>query len=260
MRSGLEDWNIGRGLKVALIAQCVIAGLLVIADLNGRLSWPGSDREVPPQGPVEPGDQVRHYEPRVFRPSYVSPTRDPAVPLPSEVPDRLEFSTIEIPDFGAAILLNGRFEAGDAVRFEGFLEGLEADLPAIVLNSPGGVVDEALSIGRVIRDRELDTAVLSGMYCVSSCPYVLAGGVERTVSRNATVGLHQHYFNAPKFLPVYFAVEDIQFGQGQTMRFLVDMGIGAEVMIYSLNTPPQDIYVLVEEELVDTRLATVMID
>lgn len=40
------------------------------------------------------------------------------------------------------------------------------------------------------------------------------------------------------------------------MAYLIEMGIDPSLMLYSLNTPPDDIYVLVEAELLETRLAT----
>ena len=55
-------------------------------------------------------------------------------------------------------------------------------------------------------------------------------------------------------------MERVQLGQGQTLDYLIEMGIDPGLMRYSLNTPPTDIYLLVEQELLDTRLATEMID
>lgn len=57
-------------------------------------------------------------------------------------------------------------------------------------------------------------------------------------------------------MPVVLAVEGIQRGQGKTMRHLIEMGIDPGVMIHSLTTPPNDIYLLVESELVESRMAT----
>jgi len=94
------------------------------------------------------------------------------------------------------------------------------------------------------------------MVCLSSCPYVIAGGVERRVSLAGAVGLHQHYYEAPGYMPVFFAVEDIQFSQGETMGYLIEMGIDPGVMVHGLKTPPNDIYVLVESELLESRMAT----
>ncbi|PUB10563.1 hypothetical protein [Yoonia sediminilitoris] len=63
------------------------------------------------------------------------------------------------------------------------------------MNSPGGIVDEALQIGKLIRDQGLETVILPSTACLSSCPYVLAGGVLRHVSLRGAVGLHQHYYD-----------------------------------------------------------------
>ncbi|UYV38568.1 hypothetical protein N4R57_05795 [Rhodobacteraceae bacterium D3-12] len=101
---------------------------------------------------------------------------------------------------------------------------------------------------------------MEGGFCASACPYMLAGGSTRRVSRKGAVGLHQHYYEQPGYMPVMFAVENIQSGQGKTMEFLIDMGIDPALMVYSLKTPPEQIYVLVEGELLDTKIATEVVE
>jgi hypothetical protein len=98
------------------------------------------------------------------------------------------------------------------------------------------------------------------MICLSSCPYVFAAGSQRQASRDAALGMHQHYYDAPGYMPAFLAVERIQLGQGQTVDYLIEMGIDPGLIRYSLNTPPEEIYLLVEQELLDTRLATGMTD
>ncbi|WP_209509491.1 hypothetical protein [Ruegeria sp. HKCCE4150] len=85
-------------------------------------------------------------------------------------------------------------------------------------------------------------------------------GEERIVSLRGIVGMHQHYYDQPRLIPVVFAVEGIQKGQGETMQHLIDLGVDPSLMLFSLNTPPEEIYALIEEELVDTRIATQIID
>ncbi len=80
------------------------------------------------------------------------------------------------------------------------------------------------------------------------------------MSGDAAVGMHQHYYDTPGYMPVFLAVEGIQHGQGQTLEYLIEMGIDPGLMLYSLNTPPNEIYLLVEDELLDTRLATEVIE
>lgn len=91
----------------------------------------------------------------------------------------------------------------------------------IVMESNGGNVDAAMEIGRMIRKRGLDVAIGKtrfegcspdqknckpdrfsdgayagytfpvGAYCLSACPYILAGGEKRYVGQWAFVGVHQ---------------------------------------------------------------------
>lgn len=255
--SGLK---IGQWLKAVLIVQALMAALLITIDLGGRwrLDLPSSAPE--PNAPVSPGDQVRRYDPNRMSPQIYRPGSLPEIELQSELPPRLDFTLHEDPKLGALVVMHGPIEPGDAGRLDAFLDSLDQPLGAVAINSPGGVVGEALSIGRSLRERELDTLVLSGMYCFSSCPYVLAGGISRRVSENGLVGLHQHYYETPGYMPVYFAVEDIQRGQGETLSYLIEMGIDPAVMVHGLMTPPDDIYVLVESELLESGFATEVTD
>ena len=55
-------------------------------------------------------------------------------------------------------------------------------------------------------------------------------------------------------------MSDIQSGQAQVMTYLNEMGIDPLLMAKALMTPPDDIYVLVPEELEAFRLATIVTD
>jgi hypothetical protein len=57
-------------------------------------------------------------------------------------------------------------------------------------------------------------------------------------------------------LPAFIAVEDIQRGQGEVMGYLIAMGVDPELMRVALLTPPEDIYLLTPEELMQFRLVT----
>ncbi len=259
-RPGLRGMTMRRGLRMVLGVQALIALLLVLSDVDTRWlpGWPAD--ETLPRGPVHPGDQVRHYEPSQTRPSYTDPAAMPGFELPDDLPERLDFSVREAGDSGEVLLLYGGIEPGDAQRFDAYLSSLDGLSMPVALNSPGGVVDEALAIGRMLREREARTVVLPGMVCLSACPYILASGSERRVSRQGAVGLHQHYYEAPRLLPVFWAVEDIQRGQGRTMEYLIEMGIDPGVMVHALKTPPAEIYVLVENQLLESGFATEVID
>jgi len=255
-----RNLTIGSGLKLVLVAQAFAAAFLLIADIGGRWSagsFPSDGRDA---GPVREGEQVLPYDLRRTVPLLVNPDLMLEVEIPRTIPSRLSFSMFETDAFGPLVLINGQIRPDDARRLEAYIAGLGEPPRAVALNSPGGIVDEALAIGRFLRAMEFDTLVLPGMICLSSCPYVLAGGVERIVSLEGIVGLHQHYYDAPRYLPVYFAVEDIQQSQGRTMDHLIEMGVDPGLMVHSLATPPDEIYILVEEELLESRLATRVLD
>ncbi len=69
------------------------------------------------------------------------------------------------------------------------------------------------------------------------------------VSNEARVGLHQHYFGENTLLPAFLAVSDVQAGQGEVMDYLDEMGIDPMIMVKVLTTRPDDIFILLPEEL-----------
>lgn len=254
--SRLRRIGMAGAIKLVLVAQVLLALVVLAVDLPiSAMPRFGPGLELP-SGPVAPGDQVRRFEPRRDAPQAPVPLGPQAVPLPDGMPERLTAER-RILNGRDVLLLSGAIEEGDAERIVTTLDADGApDL--IALNSPGGIVQEALALGREVRARGLDTAVLSGAICMSACPFLFASGVEREASRGAAIGLHQIYYETPALLPVVFAVEDIQRGNADLMTHLIDMGVETEVMVHALSTPPEGIYVLVEEQLTGSRLATRM--
>lgn len=256
----LSRIDVRRGLRYVLVFQLVIAGVLILSDVAEVMSNPFTPRVELPTGPISPGDQRRQYRTDRTDPTLLPQDLPLDVPVPQNFPTRLEFTEKNVDDLGRVLLVSGQIEIGDAERFETFLTDMSEQPDLIALHSPGGKVSEALMIGDRIREAGLSSAVLSGAVCMSACPYILAGGVERIVSLQGIVGLHQHYYDQPRLIPVVFAVESIQKGQGETLQYLIDMGIDPSLMLYSLNTPPDQIYALVEEELTSTRIATQILE
>lgn len=231
---------VGRVLVGVLFFQLALAGMLFWDDVSDGLSLPGSGPRAPQlTEPVRPGDQTRRFNPDRAPPG--------GRPMPTTaLPNRLTLTVVE---GGARALLEGGIQPGDAERIEKQLAELEPKPGGVILNSPGGSVQDALLLGRYLRDADLTTALRSGDICYSACPYLLAAGTDRIVPEDASVGVHQHYFGESTLLPAFVAVEDIQRGQGEVMRYLDTMGIDPLVMQHALVTPPDEIYVLLPEEL-----------
>jgi hypothetical protein len=231
---------IGRVLMAILIFQLGLAAMLFWGDLRDGLSLPSFGPRAPSlTEPIRPGDQTRRFNPNQAPPG--------GRPMPSTaLPDRL---TLNLVEGGARALLEGAIEPGDAERIAGQLEALEPQPTGVILNSPGGSVQDALELGRFMRAQGYTTALRGGDVCYSACPYLLASGVSRTIPDDASVGVHQHFFGESTILPAFLAVESIQRGQGEVMGYLQEMGIDPLVMRHALVTPPDEIYVLVPEEL-----------
>lgn len=258
--AAFKGWGAAKSLKAMLAAQCALAALVVISDMMGNWSGPfPSPARVAPttEVPVTPGDQMRQ-----FRPSRLPTTTQPGTNAPADevVPRRLNFEIVQIDGYGDVLRITGEIASGDGARFDDWLGSRETPPKVVSLHSPGGSVWDALQIGRAIRTAELSTLISAGDSCFSACPYVLAGGAQRDVSRRAFVGVHQHYFGENTYLPAFLLVSDIQAGQGEVMTYLDEMGIDLLLMSKAMMTPPDDVYILVPDELTGFALATTLID
>lgn len=231
---------VSRVLVGVLGFQLLLGCLLIIGDLQDGFSLPRMGPKSPSLSePVRPGDQTRRFSPNRAVPG----SREP-------LPERL---TLTVVSAGAAVLLEGEIAGGDAPRILKQIEELREVPTRAILNSPGGSVHDALELGRALRLAGMATEMREGDICYSACPYLLAAGVTRTVPEAAFVGVHQHYFGENTLLPAFVAVEDIQRGQAEVMRYLNQMGIDPLVMQHALGTPPDEIYVLLPEELVEYK-------
>ncbi|MEM9582659.1 MAG: hypothetical protein AAGA08_06050 [Pseudomonadota bacterium] len=240
-------------IKAVLAVQLGIALFLMGRDLMSaipHIAWPSTQPRF--DTPVIPGDQTRRYAPR-DTPLIQPGAGNPGLPYRStgDMPTRLSF---EIKS--ETLTLTGQIAPGDADRFTHYLETSPQNLTHIRLNSHGGSVSDALSIGRHLREQGFDTLMGAGDICLSACPYVLASGIERIIHEEAQVGVHQHYFGTNSALPAFLAVEDIQRGQGEVMVYLDGMGVDPMIMRHALVTPPDEIYVLMPTQLKDYKMAT----
>ena len=180
------------GLKYVLLVQLSVAGLLMATHMFQMVPKLFRDQDELQSGPVSPGDQRREYRTDRPVPDLVTLEGPIDLPMPEKFPDRLRFEEIAAEATGNVLLVTGQITKGDAGRFQTYLSGMSEEPTLVALHSPGGLVIEALQIGRHIREKGMSSAVLAGAFCASSCPYILAGGEERIVSRRGIVGLHQH--------------------------------------------------------------------
>lgn len=119
------------------------------------------------------------------------------------------------------ISAEGAIVAGTPALFKKVLKTLGGRRLPVIVSSPGGDVDAALTLGRLVRQNKLDVLVgltyidrcasdrkgckpekgrgadyfgvvaAYGAYCASACPLMLAGGVRRSAGQSTYLGVHQ---------------------------------------------------------------------
>ena len=243
-----------RWVRWTLAAQVALGLGVFVLDAGRLLSLPGAGVDAPDlTAPVSPGDQTRRFNPARLPPG-IGPT-DPPARRGGDMPDTLRIDSATVDD-RAALVLTGTIDEGAATRVADWFDSASTPPEVVLLDSPGGSVRDAIAIGQAIRDAGADTFMEPGAICLSACPLILAGGVARSVSDGAAVGVHQSYFGHSTVLPMFLAVEDIQRGQAEVMEHLIAMDVDPALMRHALATPPEAIYLLTPEELARYRLTT----
>lgn len=155
------------------------------------------------------------------------------------------------------VSIRGEITPGDERVVEGFLAVLRSDGRARVdIQSKGGDVQTALAIGRVLRRHD---AVVRTGECLSSCVFVLIGGVVRVVMTNALrgtgVGLHRPYFGA---LPPNLTSADITNRRNklkeQIATYINEMNVTSRLLDLMEAIPPEKMKMLTDAELEDLGL------
>ncbi len=211
-----------------------------------------SDAEVntydPARSPIPPSVDRPEIDP-------ANPAYNPGIELTGD-PDQLREPLSISLQPGGTLLLEGTIQPGSAERLAAELSSRGEYVEVIALNSPGGVVQEAMAMGEMIRAGGFDTSVASGALCASSCPLVLAAGTERLVEPGAAVGVHQIYTGEISAGRSAQAMSDTQATTAAIVRYLDDMGIGRDVWLHALETPPAQLYYFTADEMAEYDLAT----
>ena len=250
----------------AMAAAVLMLDVVESGALQSRDGWlPGSDETgANPTAPPTTGDQIRPFSPRIW-PRRI---RDDAAgmdlrlgPPMEPVRDRM---TVErtMPVAGmVTALAAGAILPGTAGEIERFLDA-HPDVEALMLNSPGGVLQEGMTLADIIFERELTTIVTDDGLCASTCPVVLAAGKQRLISTEAWIGVHQIFLadenvtEAGGLFGTDLAVYDVQRLNGAVIRLFERSGVDPGIWVHALETPPLSMYYLTDEELTGFGLAT----
>ena len=178
------------------------------------------------------------------------------------------------------ISASGMITADTPRDFDNFARGRDVRGATIVLDSKGGSVLGAIALGREIRALNLATTVgrvreqaardgklkrawvMPRAECQSMCPFVLLGGVKRTIPPEARVLVHQIWLGDRRddAAAATYTAEDLVLVQrdiGRLVQYTLDMGGGGELLEVALRIPPwEPMRMLSRDELRRTRLDT----
>ncbi len=149
------------------------------------------------------------------------------------------------------VSVNGEIGDGFAETVIGRLRRDKA--VGLLINSPGGSLYEARRLGRYLRANGLRVGV-DGL-CTSACVDVLAGGIERYVTSDAKLGIHQS--KVPKHLSSH---EGGQLSVVAAALYLREMGVDDGIALAAAAVPNNSMYWISVAEALKTSLATRLVD
>lgn len=156
-------------------------------------------------------------------------------------------------------LIAGPVDPGATSRVVSLILTQHITRAVVHLNSPGGSLVTAMQLGRVLREHALDTRVgtrttdatrATAGTCHSACPFILAGGVQRSLETGSAIGLHRAENRVP--------VRDEDMFQHvvamQVVNYLAGMGVRAEVANIMAATAHDQIRDLTVDEALQLNL------
>lgn len=179
------------------------------------------------------------------------------VVLPRVAPNAAELGKAMTFELGP----NGRLAAvgtitpGTSQAFAQEIAKRGAYVKTVVLESPGGSVQDALAMGRLIREKGLSTEVDAGRYCASSCPLVFAGGIERRARTGSAIGVHQVAAIGDE-VGGATGMDQAQRVSARCQTYLREMGVDLQVWVRAMETPHNRLYYFKPDELRELRLVT----
>ncbi|ASP35469.1 hypothetical protein [Labrenzia sp. VG12] len=148
-----------------------------------------------------------------------------------------EFDKIDLPgDYPDFVTLKGEIKLGDSERFIEVIG--DSSKVTVILESPGGIVKDALEIGAEIRLRNYATMVSADTGCYSACALIWVAGARRYMDPNSEIGFHAVYHEENGEL------RESGMGNAEVGAFLTHLGLRIEAIRYFTLAGPKDLLLL----------------
>ena len=243
-----DDGELARWIFRGMLLGAIGVLALDLKDLSRENGWWAPEASLP----AAPSDPI------------LPPVVQTDAPVPPDDPRRFVTTGEDILgspmtftlESGGVLAAEGTIDPGSASRFAAEIEARGEYVRVISLNSPGGALDDAMAMAKLVRGKGIATQVADGAICASSCPLFLAGGLTRTAGPKAAVGVHQFYAASQTPTAPAQAMSDAQATTARISRHLIDMGIDPALWLHALDTPPQALYYFSADEMAKYRLVT----
>jgi hypothetical protein len=250
--SGHADDQILRWIFRSIVGVTIAVLAVDLATTNGWIGNP--DATLTPPETEQAAPEFELPVPSILAP--LLPGGDKRlVPLPQPQGALGKPMTFELVGDGK-LLASGTITPGISEAFAAEIGKRGDYIKTVVLNSPGGSVSDALAMGRLVRERKFATEVEAGKTCVSSCPLVFAGGVERRAGDKAAIGVHQVAAITSAGGPPPDEMDVAQRISARCQRHLGEMGVSLQVWVHAMETPHDKLFVFKPDELKSLNLVT----
>ncbi|MER8965412.1 hypothetical protein NKI25_06775 [Mesorhizobium sp. M0808] len=126
---------------------------------------------------------------------------------------------------------------------------------AVTFQSPGGNIQKAMELGRIIRRLGLNTAQFRALECASACSLAFLGGVVRYAEPGA-IGVHKTSFSGDIPISTEDAVSVVQQVTAETITYMIEMGVDPALLQLSLQYDNDDVRYLSKSEMAKYKVVT----
>jgi hypothetical protein len=248
-----HPWGLGEGTKLRLVTSLRLRGLALLGAAAVCITLPGSVTTLGNSARAGAGLEER------------------------KTPMRFSWVACE-PNCRGWVSAVGIITADSPRDFDEFARGRQLGGATIVLDSSGGSVNDAITLGRRFRglgalttvgttvlnqtSRGQHASVRPEAYCESMCVFLLLSGTTRYVPEAAHVRVHQIWMGdrADDARAANYTAQDMMIVErdiGRLAKYTFDMGGAGDLLSLALSVPPwEDLHELSRDELRVTNLVT----
>ena len=267
-----------RGWLLAVTAACCVALFGAIATL-GSSAQAGTLEGRKQPGALEERKQPGGLEERK-QPGGLEGRRQPSALEERRQPMKFNWIACEPKCQGNRqgwISAVGVITADTPKGFDDFARGRQLGGATVVLDSSGGSVNDAITLGRRFRslgllttvgsvqkrnEKDMRPSVAPEAYCESMCVFLLLSGKKRYVPEAAHVRVHQIWMGdrVDDAKAASYTAQDLMIIErdiGRLAKYTFDMGGAGDLLSLALNVPPwENLHELDPSELKLTNLVT----